>query len=195
MIRRGRETYGKRLSPDAAAALYELVGEALGTLDSELSKLAAYVGSREEVSADDVESVTGRVRTEVVFQVTDAMADGNLKLALELWQQVITSDRSAAVRAIGGLSWGVRRLLDAHRALKSGASLQELAPRQFVSPDLLKRRLERFSPQRLIEQQRDLLAADQAVKTGLATCESAVERYIVKHGAVQSTGKRENRPG
>ena len=39
------------------------------------------------------------------------------------------------------------------------------------------------STRRLLDQQRDLLTADLAVKTGLSTLELAIERFIVKHGS------------
>jgi hypothetical protein len=51
----------------------------------------------------------------------------------------------------------------------------------FTPPEVLARRLKRLSVADLEAQQHDLLAVDEAVKTGAATVESGVERFIVNH--------------
>ena len=54
---------------------------------------------------------------------------------------------------------------------------------------MLRRRLERTSQSELREQQRDLLAADLAVKTGNSTVDVAIEKFIVKFSAARSVGR------
>jgi len=180
---RAQTVHGKPLGRGAGERLREHLGDALGQLDSELAKLAAYVGNREEIVPADIDVLTGQSREEKVFAVTDAIAAQDAAGALRHWEQVLATDRAAPVRAIGGLAWGIRRLLEARRDWESGADLGELARRLFTDPATLRRRLESLTGERLEEQQRDLLAVELAVKTGVSSVEVAVEKFIVKHSA------------
>ncbi|UCC30421.1 MAG: DNA polymerase III subunit delta [Phycisphaerales bacterium] len=183
IVNRAQTKYGKGLSHPAARMLREHLGDALGELDAELSKLTAYVGGRSEITPGDIDALTGHHREEKVFAVTDAISSHDTAAALGHWEQVLTTDRAAPARAIAGLAWGVRRLLEARRDWERGVNLRELARRMYTDPALLKRRLERVTAEQLEEQQRDLLAADLAVKTGASTIDLAVEKFIVKHSA------------
>src|SRR5262245_5527514 len=50
-----KTTYKKKLSPDAAELLLELVGVSMGLLDQELGKLAVAVGAKPTIEAEDVD--------------------------------------------------------------------------------------------------------------------------------------------
>ena len=178
---RAASAHGKRLGTQACRTLRQQLGDALGSLDAELSKLAAYVGDRDDITPADIHTLTGQHREEKVFAVTDAMSAGDVAGALRHWEQVLATDRSAPGRAIAGLAWSVRRMLQTLRDWKSGTSLHELARRMYTDPDALRRRLATTSVDALEAQQRDLLAADLAGKTGASTAGAVVERFIVKH--------------
>jgi len=180
---RAQAKYAKRLDHAAAQLLRDHLGDAFGSLDAELAKLSAYVGEREQITRADIDALTGHHREERVFAVTDAMASHDAAAALGHWEQVLATDRAAPGRAIAGLAWGIRRLLEARRDWESGVSIRELARRMYSDPGVLQRRLERVTPRQLEAQQRDLLAADLAVKTGASTVGLAVEKFIVKHSA------------
>lgn len=178
---RARTTYAKTVGPATAQSLRDHLGNAPGVLDAELAKLAAYVGERQEITPADVDALTGHHREEKVFAVTDAMSSGDTQSALGHWEQVLATDLAAPGRAIAGLAWGVRRLLEARRDWENGTDLPGIARRMYTEPGLLRRRLERVTGQQLQEQLKDLLAADVAVKTGASTLNAAVEKFIVKH--------------
>jgi DNA polymerase-3 subunit delta len=180
---RARAKYAKRLDRAAAQLLRDHLGDGLGGLDAELAKLSAYVGEREQITRGDIDALTGHHREERVFAVTDAMASHDAAAALAHWEQVLATDRAAPGRAVAGLAWGVRRLLEARRDWDAGVSVRELARRMYSDPGVLQRRLERVTARQLEVQQRDLLAADLAVKTGASTVGLAVEKFIVKHSA------------
>ena len=183
IIQRARTAYGKRLGHEGAASLRRHVGDALGVLDAELSKLAAFVGERDEIAGADIEALTGHRREERVFAVTDAIISKDTASALLQWEQVLATDRAAPARAIGGLAWSVRQLLEARRGWEEGVGVGDLARRMRTNPEVLRMRLERTTTAQLEAQQRDLLAADLAVKTGASTVEVAIEKFIVKHSA------------
>lgn len=182
---RARAVHGRTLSADAARRLVDLLGEELGTLDAELGKLAAYVGDRTEIGAVDVDQMTGFHRQELVFRVMDAVYDGDPAAALAAWDQVMSTDRSAQGRAVGGLNWVVRRMLELRREHDRGVSAQQLAYKVYPAVDakVMERRLTRATRRRLEAQQRDLLEMEIATKTGGSTLGVAVEKFIVKHGS------------
>ncbi|UCE60515.1 MAG: DNA polymerase III subunit delta [Phycisphaerales bacterium] len=190
IARRAEESYGKRMAAPVAQMLREHLGDSLGVLDAELAKLAAYVGERGEITAGDIDALTGHHREEKVFAITDAMAAGDTEGALRHWEQVLATDRAAPGRAIAGLAWAVRRLLQARRDWEAGVPARELVRGMFMEPAALERLFSRLDTRQLEGQQRDLLGADLDIKTGASTVSSAVERFIVKHsgsGAVRAT--------
>ncbi len=184
---RARSVHGKNLGAVAAQALRRQIGDSPGLLDAELGKLSAYVGSRPEIAPEDVSALTGHHREEKVFAITDAISSGDTKTALRHWRQVLATDRAAPARAIAGLAWGVRRLLQAKCDWADGTDLRELARRMYVDPGVLRDRLEGFTIGEFEDQQQDLLSADVAIKTGATTADIGVEKFIVKHSERRRT--------
>ncbi len=174
--------HGCTLSAAAAERLLELAGEELGILDSELSKLATYITPRKDIGPADVEAVVGASRAEKVFGVVNAIAARDAGRALELWDQVLATDRKAPQLAVGGLGWGFRRLASAKRTLSQGASLSEVRNlyKIWERPQDFARQLDRFSLERWEDHLLTLLRIDVGAKTGLGDVESSVGKFIVE---------------
>lgn len=183
IVARARKQHGVTMVESAAQRLQDQLGDSPGILDAELAKLATFVGDRKQISLADIDTLTGHHREEKVFAVTDALAVGDTSSALHRWEQVLATDRAAPGRAIAGLAWGIRKLLDARRQWDSGADLATLARSLFTDVATAKRRLGQVSTVQLESQLEDLLAADIAIKTGGSTVDVAVEKFIVKHGS------------
>ena len=185
ILDRVRKRHGKRMDASAAALLREHIGDELGILASELEKLTSYVGSRAEITVSDVDLLVGHSRQEKVFGVIDAIFSGDVSTALAQWEQVMATDRAAPGRAVGGLAWGVRALLDAYRDWQKGLPLMQHTKKLWTDAQTLALRLKRTTEKRLESALSDLLEVDLAVKTGLSTVESAVEKFIVTHTHVR----------
>jgi DNA polymerase-3 subunit delta len=190
ITRRARETYDKKIDDRAAWLLRELTGTALGLLDSELSKLAIFVRERPAITAQDIEALVGRHREEDVFGVIDAIADCDAARALAQWERVLATDRAAPARAVGGLAWGFRKLLDLKQQSMEGVPTNVLSRQAFTTPEILDRRLRATSVTQLQEQLRDLLEVDLSAKTGLSSVPVAIERFIIRHSSRLVRGKR-----
>ncbi len=171
LVQRAQARYDKRLQGEAAASLQRLAGDELGILDSELAKLAMYVGDRTAIKVEDVDALVGHHREEKVFGIMDAIADGDVGTALELWQQVWSTDRAAPARAVGGLAWGVRQMLNAQLTGRPG---WRPGSRRAGSAGA-----DRFAAPELEDRLVNLLAADVRAKTGADTVQSAVQQFIV----------------
>jgi DNA polymerase-3 subunit delta len=173
LTQRAEGYYQKRLDGEAAALLRRTVGDSLGQLDSELSKLTLYVGQRTTIKVEDVQAMVGHHREEKVFGILDAIGQGDTAAALDLWQQVWTTDRAAPARAVGGMAWSVRQLLEARIASDRGHPMPRSA---FLLPQGGRTR---FSARALEDQLVNLLDTDIESKTGAGTVQSAVQRFIV----------------
>jgi len=176
---------GKRLDPAAGARLTDLVGQDTGILAAEIEKLALYVGDRSGITDRDVTELVGQSREEKVFAVMDAAAAGRLPDALRLWHQVLSSDPAAVYRAVGGMTYVVRRWLDAYRLRADGASIRAIAPKLMMwgREQELETLLARLTPQFL----RRLLAAiadlDSQAKVGARSIETGVEMLLLRLAA------------
>ena len=179
-----RQAYGCALQAGAAERLVDLAGDNLGLLNMELAKLATYVAPRSEIRQADVEELVGASRVQIVFSVTDAIAQHDVRRGLALWDQVVATDRGAPYKAVGGLAYGFRRLVEAKRLVCQGVSVNEAMRRLRIwgagSAADLSRQLERFS----LAQWRDhlvrLVRIDVGAKTGLGSVETSVEKFIVE---------------
>ncbi|MCH7814346.1 MAG: DNA polymerase III subunit delta, partial [Planctomycetes bacterium] len=178
IVLRSREAYAKAVDAQAATRLRDLAGDDLGLLDNELAKLSIYVGGRDRIGLDDVEALVGQHREEKVFRVTDAMAAGDVRAAMTAWQKVLATDRAAPARAVGGLSYVIRQLLEAKQASQSGRTVNARFGRD---PASAAARLGQADVHQLQRQLCDLYELDLACKTGLAEVGPAIETFIVKH--------------
>jgi len=173
---------GKRLDAAAAARLTELIGQETGILAAEVEKLALYVGERPGITEGDVGDLVGQSREEKIFAVMDAAAAGRLPDALRLWHQVLSTDRAGVYRALGGMTFVVRRWLAAHRQLAAGTPIRAMAPRLMMwgRESELERLLRRLTPQFL----RGLLAGiaelDSQAKVGARSIETGVELLLLR---------------
>ncbi len=73
---------GKTLSPEAWVALGKKTGFRLRDSAEALDLLITYTGERAEIATADVEAVIGRTRDDTVFDLTEALAAGDLQKAL-----------------------------------------------------------------------------------------------------------------
>lgn len=176
-----RSAYKCTLEGIAARRLIDLVGPNLGQLDTELAKLSTYVATRDTIRLADVDELVGASRVEKVFGITDCIARRDAKGALEIWGQVIATDRDAPYRAIGGLAYGFRKLAEAKRLVESGLSAADAGRKLAIwaDPAGLKSQLDRFSLPQWQGHLVKLLRLDVGAKTGLARVDTAVEKFIV----------------
>lgn len=107
-----RDTYQQSLGRDAAVLLVELIGEQLGMLDQELSKLASYVGAGAKIEVDDVRKLVGGWRTETTWAMTDAVRDGDLAFAVDALDQLLSAGEPP-LKLLGGISYVFKKLAQA----------------------------------------------------------------------------------
>ena len=182
-----REQHDKQLTRDAADLLTELAGNHLGLLEQELSKLAAYVGDRKRIGADDVRTLVGGWKAETTWAMTNAVRDGQLGLALGYLQKLLVAGE-APQRILGGISYVFRKLAQATEIARQrgqlNAALREAGvfPRDIAPSANYLRRIGRPNAENLYDW---LLQADSNLKGGSRVS----DRVKLEHLLVQLSGK------
>ena len=107
----------KKLARDAEQELKLRLGDDLRLLAMELQKLALYAEDRPTITRQDVEALVAPVREEEFFALGEAVGDGDLSRALELFQGELrrkTNASAVALPFLGGIASALRKLLYDH---------------------------------------------------------------------------------
>lgn len=162
-----REAHQADLQRDAAAMLVELIGDDLGLLDQELSKLGSFVGQKGTITAEVVRSMVGGWRTETTWAMTDAVRDGDLASALKDLNELLYHGE-APQKLIGGIHFVFRKLAyatDLARKQPLDSALREAGvfPQAVNAAAAYLKRLSRPKAEKIIHH---LLEADLRLKGG-----------------------------
>ncbi len=142
----------KKISDAALAELVDCVGPHARQLESEVEKVALYVGERNEIQVEDVIALCTRNKTARAFALGDALGDRDLprllrRLDEELWEVRLDPQKSE-IGLLYGLIAKVRALL----------MLKEMVREGWVKPDAdygrFKAQLERVPTEQLPQDRR-----------------------------------------
>lgn len=120
-IRRVLASKGKRIEDDAVAALKELKGQDLLSMDSELEKLALFTGERDYVTMGDVEEVVAKGLTASAFDLMNAIDNRDIDAAVNIVSESMLAGKKP-YEMIGLLCWHLKRVMKAKTLLAGGAS-------------------------------------------------------------------------
>ena len=150
--RKGLRARQKEISDEALAELISRVGPNARQLDSEVEKVALYVGDRPEIEFDDVATICTRNKMARAFALGDALGDRDLPRLLKrldeaLWEVKLDPQKSE-IGLLYGLISKVRAMLLLKEMLREG----------WVKPDMdynrFKAQLERVPADQLPEDRR-----------------------------------------
>jgi DNA polymerase-3 subunit delta len=185
LIDYARRTHALTLVPDAAALLVELGGDDAGMLCGEVDKLAAYVAdpetARKRIEVSDVQELVGNNRQFNVFNVIDAMTQGQPGLALKLLEQMLCQDRDAEYKAVGAFAWHFRRLYNGRRMLDQNIPERQVTQqlRVWPRPEAFLRQLKPLNLRTIGKCLQTLMHIDLVSKTGGGTVRTGLEKLIV----------------
>ncbi len=170
-----------RAQRDALYALVEAVGEDLGLLIQAVEKLSLYKGGPAEISAADVARVVTDTRSESVFALVDAVAEGRLDPALTILRRMLR-DGEAVLALLGHLARHVRNLARVQALSARGLSIEELRAELALHPFVVQKCLQqskRFSPQQLGHHLTTLAELDWSIKRSRLSDTLLLERAIM----------------
>ncbi len=175
---------GVKISGEAVKLLADFIGNQLRLLASELDKLATYVGAGHTIEAEHVRRLTAEVQVGRVFDLTDALAQRNRTLALDLLHDLL-ADGQHPLALLPTITSQVRSLLLVKELAAGGLRAAQIASAigapSFVVEKTM-RNIGRFSTAQLENTYRQLLDTDAALKRSRLTPEMALDLLIVQFG-------------
>ncbi|MDD5382922.1 MAG: DNA polymerase III subunit delta [Candidatus Margulisbacteria bacterium] len=162
IMRRSKEL-GKEIDRPAAIRLQEICGNSLMKLAAEIDKLVTFIGSRPSVEAADVEQLASAGEISV-FELTDAVADKNLRQALNIYR-TLYKNKVEVFRLLSLLASQFRTML----LVKKENNPMKIAQLVGTSPYFVKKCLQKAGKFNEPELKRDLemlLETDLKLKSG-----------------------------
>lgn len=162
-----RDQYQQALSREAAVLLTDLVGDELGMLEQELSKLASYVGAGAKIEFEDVQKLVGGWRTETTWAMTDAVRDDDLAFAIDALDKLLSSGE-AGPKLLGGISYVYKKFAqatDLSRSMPLDQALRQagIFPQAVAPSQAYLRRIGRAKAEQILNR---LLVTDAGLKGG-----------------------------
>lgn len=177
--------YQKRLTDGAARTLIEKVSTDLRLIDSELQKLALYVGEAPEISQGDVEAAVGGVAETEIYLLTEAVMLGQGPKALDLLARMLRQV-DHPLQILGALAGRFRQMLMVKALTARRLSIKEGAAQAKMHPfpyEKMTGYLRNYPRDRIVQGLQRLLEADTAIKSGQDP------RLVVEALVVELTGR------
>ena len=174
-----RSAHGTEITPEAAGALAAVIGDNLRAADSELSKLAAYVGGERPIREEDVALLTPYVAEASIFEMVDALGRRDGATAARLLHRLL--DDGEPLPIFGMIIRQVRLLIMAREFLNEGGAPRQTGSALGVHPfvgEKVAAQAQAFTQEQLEAIYRHLLDTDVAIKTGKVDAELALDLLI-----------------
>lgn len=183
--------YEKKLGKPAARALIERVGDAMGIVDSELGKLATYVGKAANIEVRDIETLIGRSRDANIWRIMDSIGEGRPGEALKVLGELF-EEGEEPLKILGGLAFTMRRLAKAGAYVRRGDSLEDALGKVGINrfgQESAKRQIRHLGWNRIGKLYDRMIELDLGLKGGSALPERMqLERLLVGLGKERPAG-------
>lgn len=137
-----KTSYHLLLSGPTAEELVDLAGRELGLLDQELAKLALVASPGGKVTPDQVRQVAGSWRSRTVWEMLDALLDGNVREALVQLDRLMLAGETP-VGILAQVASNLRRFAAATRIIRdSEAAGRRVSLREALTQAGVKWRVE-----------------------------------------------------
>ncbi len=181
---------GLQIDRRVLAMFLERTGEDMLNIASEAEKLCSYCLGRQEVTEEDVETMTTPLIRDRIFEMIEAIAardrDKTMRIYLEL-----CAIRTAPQAILSLMERQLNQLLQVKEDLGRIPD-RELAERIKVPPFVLNKRfkplIHTYSGSELLESLEECLQADQDYKAGRIDAQAAVELILVRRTESRETG-------
>ena len=174
---------GKNITRDTLQAFLVKTGSDMQLIKNELDKLTAYTEGRDVITTEDVEHVCVTQTTNKIFDMVNAIAEGNQKKALELYEDLI-SLKEPPMRILFLIARQFNQLYQVKLLTKEGMPSAEIAKQAGIMPFAMKKyqaQAKNFSAEELRTAVEECVAGEEAVKTGAMNDRLSVELLIMKY--------------
>jgi DNA polymerase III subunit delta len=182
ILSRAKKEYQVEIEMNAAAALSSVTGNDLRRIDNELFKLVAYTEGKRPITEQDVALLTPYVAEANVFEMVDALANQNGKLALKIIHSALDQDpRDDGFGMFSLIVRQFRNLLLTREHLDKRGNPKDIASVVGVPPfvgDKLAKQSRAFTSEQLQTIYMRLQQYDQDMKTGVIAPKLALDLLV-----------------
>jgi len=191
VIGRAKSEHKLAVTPQAAEMLKDLIGDDLGRMDNELSKLALQCENGKADVADVATSVAFQ-REQEMWNMTDEIAAGHTTAALRRWRQLVQMDSSAEFRAVTWLGIWLEKAIKALGMRRRGMNAFGIAKELKIWPaekgTAFVQTAEQLGDDGLYRALNLLVAVDHQSKSGVGDAAENVERFLLAVGGEMGRG-------
>ena len=173
---------GKKMDKSACEALAFTSGRDLTLLSGELAKLAAYVGERESITAQDVEEIATHTAECTIFAMVDALSEGRVKDAFELLA-VLLSLGEQRIGILAMITRHYRQMMHLSAMLGDRLAQGQMAKALGVPPFALTRLTKQVGRRSYDSLKKSLelcVQADYDIKRGALREDAALDRLMLE---------------
>jgi DNA polymerase III subunit delta len=165
----------------AAEDLTEFVAAHLMRLQTEIKKLATYVGNRKIIRRQDVVALVISEKTTTVWELADMLASRQQKKALEFLERLLR-DGEEPLQMLGALTWMYRKLIEASevRGVSNGWQAARALGMRPEQAELALQSARRIGKPRLLAGLRALQVADSRLKSGADDAQAVMEFLLIE---------------
>jgi DNA polymerase-3 subunit delta len=181
---------GVTLDVGAAEDLAEFVAADLMRLQTELAKLATYVGAGKLIRRQDVAALVISEKTTTVWELADLLASRQPKRALEFLNRLLR-DGEEPLQMLGAVTWMYRKLIEASelKGITNGYQAARALAMRPEQAELALQSARKIPKARLLQGLQSLQAADDRLKGGADDPHAVMEFLISELAAPQAAAK------
>lgn len=179
--------YRKKLHPEVAHMLLDLVGNSLGDLDLQMQKLALFRQDRSEIQPQDLKELVQGTKRVNIFDLVDAIASRNSKNSLQLCDLLF--ERGMLDKEGDSVSdptqIALTLLRNIHNQLKRIWKVTIAKDRQGMPEFLLRKAADQgkaWDEESLLLAWRQLMETEQSIKSSQVDHSLAIENFILSVG-------------
>lgn len=157
----------KTVNRAAVQLLVERGGGDLASLEGHVENIVRYVGSRRNVTPEDVRALVKDQGSNAPYELSLAAASKKQAKALEILHRLLSHGEPAPV-LLWKLAWQYRKLVEAKKLLKAGVRRYEVPSRVQITyyPDEFLGLVDNHSLEELLDKHQRILETDLSLKTG-----------------------------
>lgn len=180
------KTLNVTLTGEGLKLFCKRVGTNLIEVQGELEKLVGYLGDRDLADENDVAAIVSDTRIESVFDLTDALGQGDISTALKLLDRLL-SEGQAPLMVLAMMTRHFRQMWKIKELTAQKVPQNEFPKRVGVSPYFLKGLLQqasRFSSQNYRQVFDQFLITDLALKSSGGDPKMYLEKLVLEIAAM-----------
>lgn len=177
----------KNITRSSMELFLEKTGSDMNHIAMELEKLLSYTMDRDVITSEDIEEICTTQTVNKIFDMINAVADGNRKKALDLYYDLLAL-KEPPMRILYLLTRQFNLLMQTKELQRAGHDAKAIAQKLGIQPFVARncaRQAASFHTAQLMQLVKSCVDAEEAVKTGNLNEKMAVELIITRFPSQQ----------